>query len=58
MNKVDLRMSFWAAGGRVNVVAAKVASEVEGILDVEVGEVLLTECCTASVLYEDDIRRY
>jgi hypothetical protein len=43
MHKVNFRVSFWRARGRVNVVTAKVAADVESVFDGYVGEVLVAE---------------
>lgn len=40
---MDFWVAFWGARSRVDVVAAKVATNFEGIFDGDVGEVLVTE---------------
>jgi hypothetical protein len=44
MDEMYLWMTFRAARSWMNVVAAKVASDVESILDGKVGEILIAEC--------------
>lgn len=44
VDEVDLGVALWGAGGRVDVVASKVAAEVEGIFDGEIRKVLIAEC--------------
>jgi len=43
VDKMYLWVALWCAGGWVDVVATEVAAEVEGILDREIGEVLVAE---------------
>lgn len=43
VHEVDLWIAFWGAGGRVDVVAAEVAADFEGVFDGDVGEVLVAE---------------
>lgn len=43
MYEVDFRVALGSAGGLVDVVSAEVAAELEGLVDGEVGEVLVTE---------------
>lgn len=40
---MDLWVSVWCAGGRVDVVSSEVSAEVQGVLDGEGGEVLVAE---------------
>jgi hypothetical protein len=44
VDKVNLGVAFWGSGGGVDVVAAEVATKVKGILDGEIGKVLVAEC--------------
>lgn len=44
VDEVDLGVAFWSAGGGVDVMAAKVAAEVESVFDGEIGKVLVAEC--------------
>lgn len=41
---MDFWVAFWSSGSGVDVVSAKVASDVERIFDGDVGEILVTEC--------------
>lgn len=47
VDEMDLREPPGRAGGRVDVVSAKVAAELEGLLDGQFGKVLVTEDCMA-----------
>lgn len=44
VHEVNLGVALGGAGGGVDVVAAEVATEVEGIFDGEIGKVLVAEC--------------
>lgn len=50
MYEVDFRVALGSAGGLVDVVSAEVAAELEGLVDGEVGEVLVTEGYMSSQL--------
>ena len=43
MHEVDFRVALGSTGGLVDVVSAEVATEIEGLVDGEVGKVLVTE---------------
>ena len=44
VDEMHLRVVFGCARGRVDVVSAEVAAELEGVADGDVGEVLVAEC--------------
>ena len=50
MHKVDFWVALGSTGGLVDVVSAEVAAELEGLVDGEVGEVLVTEGYMSSQL--------
>lgn len=43
VHEMDLGVALGGAGGLVDVVTAEVAAELEGLVDGDVGEVLITE---------------
>jgi hypothetical protein len=43
VNKVDFRITLWRSARGVDMMPAKVASKIEGLLDRQVGEVLVSE---------------
>ena len=50
MHQVDFWVALGGTGGLVDVVSAEVAAELEGLVDGEVGEVLVTEGYMSSQL--------
>lgn len=43
MNEMNLRISLWGSASWMDMMAAKVASKFEGLLDWQVGEILVSE---------------
>ena len=43
VDKMNFWVAFWTTGCRVDMVATEVSSELQSVLDVKVGKVLITE---------------